>query len=338
LPDWIKSLNESVQVIRSQPVQFKSEGEGTGLTSGSFDINLPAPLTGSALRTPLGAKLTVDAALAAVHALGLGKGKAPDVLAVSFSGHDFLAHDLGPNRRELEELTVAEDRELARLFAALAAELPGGLDDALIALTAAHGGPPSVQAARAAAHGDESFAGYLEGRAIAEKAEAALAGKWGPPPRTSWISGTVDLNFWLNQRSLAAKGIAPDQAERALRDAIRELVPEAAFVLTRGDIEAGRVPGGALHERALRGYLPGQSGDVVLLPKPFFGPSGDTVFHFADSSHELTVPLILSGRALKPGTYATQAMVVDLAPTLSFVLGTVAPALSEGRVLSEALR
>ena len=57
----------------------------------------------------------------------------------------------------------------------------------------------------------------------------------------------------------------------------------------------------------------------------------------ADYTYDETVPLLLAGPGVKPGKYATKAEVVDLAPTLAFLLGVLPPSLTEGRVLSEAL-
>jgi hypothetical protein len=170
------------------------------------------------------------------------------------------------------------------------------------------------------------------------RAEAGLTKLFGPPAGGTWISGTADLNFWLNDVSVAAKKLARDDAARELRGQIAAAMPEAAFVFTRADVAARRVPGGALGEHILRGYRDGQGGDVVAIPKPWFTVSGDVTTHMTDYSYDATVPLAIAAPRLVPGTYAEDAHVVDLAPTLAFLLGVVPPELNEGRVLSEAVR
>jgi arylsulfatase A-like enzyme len=60
-------------------------------------------------------------------------------------------------------------------------------------------------------------------------------------------------------------------------------------------------------------------------------------YHGAWSEIEKHVPLILSGAGIRHGARLTTCETVDLAPTLSLLLGGAAPSHSEGRVLWEAL-
>jgi predicted AlkP superfamily pyrophosphatase or phosphodiesterase len=97
-----------------------------------------------------------------------------------------------------------------------------------------------------------------------------------------------------------------------------------------------------MHERQiLHTYFQGRSGDIILIPKPYFMPGGknDTsTTHLTGYSYDRTVPIIFAGYQIKPGIYSTRAEAVDIAPTLSFLARVLPPSLSEGRVLSEALR
>ncbi|WP_152363155.1 alkaline phosphatase family protein [Microlunatus speluncae] len=56
------------------------------------------------------------------------------------------------------------------------------------------------------------------------------------------------------------------------------------------------------------------------------------------SRSELAIPLILSGKAIKPGAEPRAPRHIDLAATMSAILGIDPPAASEGRVLTESLR
>jgi hypothetical protein len=341
LPAWVERLNGQLAPRVSETVTFApSAATGTGLTQGK-DFGMSAYIgQKGALKLPFGVQITVDATIEAVRAMELGRGAATDLLAVSLSSHDYLGHDLGPNRRELEEMTVAEDRELSRLFAAIDAAVPGGLDETVIALTGDHGIGPVPGFVRSLADRGASTArlsGYVDGDEVRRKADAELRRVLGPPARKEWVTGTVDLNFFLDREGLAQKGIAPERAEQELKKALLPLIPSTSAVVTRSDVEAGRVPGAALADHVRKGYLPGRSGDVIVIARPYFLPVGDVDSHFTDYSYDVTVPLVLRGRSVRPGVYAQPAHVVDLAPTISFLLGTVAPTLSEGRVLHEAL-
>jgi arylsulfatase A-like enzyme len=64
---------------------------------------------------------------------------------------------------------------------------------------------------------------------------------------------------------------------------------------------------------------------------------GDAVTHLTGYAYDRMVPLVIAGAGLKAGVHPEYARVIDLAPTLSYLLGILPPSLSEGRVLTEAL-
>ena len=107
-----------------------------------------------------------------------------------------------------------------------------------------------------------------------------------------------------------------------------------AFVFTESEYKAGRFPPGLIGKQIARGYHLGRSGNILIIPKPFYMIEGSPVEHHTGYSYDRTVPLIFSGRKIKPGIYSQHADIVDIAPTLSFLLSLVPPSLSEGRVLS----
>jgi len=83
------------------------------------------------------------------------------------------------------------------------------------------------------------------------------------------------------------------------------------------------------------------SGDLMLVVKPYwyFGSGTSGTSHGAPYAYDTNVPLIMMGKQwIKPGAYGQYAEVVDIAPTLSFLLRVRPPAGAEGRVLTEALR
>ncbi len=63
---------------------------------------------------------------------------------MSFSSH-YVGHAFGPNSRENEELVLAEDKILSRLFNFLAKKTPGGLKNIVFVLTADHGVAPNAE-------------------------------------------------------------------------------------------------------------------------------------------------------------------------------------------------
>ena len=98
-----------------------------------------------------------------------------------------------------------------------------------------------------------------------------------------------------------------------------------------------KVPAGEYGVVAER-TLSTRSGDLLIALKPFFQSDAYPLTHMTMYSYDRYVPLVIYGRTFKPGVYRQIVNVVDLAPTLTQVLGVIPPAQSEGRVLTEILR
>ena len=72
-------------------------------------------------------------------------------------------------------------------------------------------------------------------------------------------------------------------------------------------------------------------------PTPFTLATTSGTDHSSPYSYDTHVPLAFYGAPFQPGTYRGHAEPVDLAPTLSSLLGISPPTHSIGRVLTEAL-
>jgi len=334
LPGWLAAQNSAIQKRMGEEIRWSADGEGSGLSDdgpkggfvrrfkfGSFD----------SIRSPLHADLTVDVALSAVKHYGLGGGDSPDILAVSFSGHDFLGHLLGPNRREMEELTVAEDRTIARFLNGLNKMVPGGLGSIVLAFTGDHGIPPSSSYLKER----RVPAGYVDHKEMIAYLNKRLNSQFKNAPSRGWVRYATNFNFYLDHSAVAAAGHDREALERALKAALISR-PEFNYVMTRSEHSRGVYPPGLYGEQAVHSYFPGRSGDVVAIPRPFFIKGGTSkASHLSGYTYDRMVPLILAGPTIRPGIYSSRAEIVDLAPTLAWMLGVVPPALTEGRVLSE---
>lgn len=283
------------------------------------------------LATPTGARILVDAALASFEHWSLGTDAVPDVLAVSFSGHDYAGHEIGPNAPEMETLTLREDQEIARLLRGIARKL-GGLDDVVIAFTGDHGVPLAVEKAKEW----KLPAGKFDYPAINAKINEALNAKFGAPKSKNWIAYAAELHFYLDRASLDERGVNSAQAE-AVAKAVLEAEPGVFGALSKSSFLDGSYRQSPLAPEIAHSYLPA-FGDLVLMPRPFyFENEGYPVNHETNWAYDRMVPLVIYGRNVKAGVYSG-AKVIDLAPTLSFLLNSLPSATSEGRVLAEILR
>lgn len=348
LPEWIEAENKKLAENSGKTREWKAEGPGSGLSSQDFELD-PKKLWGvapkfprtlelgkrSSLSSPYGVEITADLAVSAMKNLKLGQGKHTDLLAVSISSHDYVAHGFGPNSRESEEMTLAEDRAITRLLKEAAKQVPGGMENIVVVLSADHGGGHSPEYLKA--HGVP--AGRIDENLLLDRVNEKLNQKFGTPPKgQKWAPYINDFNLYLNHPALDAKSEkARFEAEEVARKVIQETEGLAAIV-TATDVSKKNVPPADLGRRVLNTYYPGRSGDVVLIPRANWINATDTATHLTGYAYDRTVPIIFMGRPFKSGRYAQTAKVIDIAPTLSFILGVTPPSLSEGRVLSEALR
>jgi predicted AlkP superfamily pyrophosphatase or phosphodiesterase len=78
--------------------------------------------------------------------------------------------------------------------------------------------------------------------------------------------------------------------------------------------------------------------DFGVVVKPYSTAGDNTVTHMSGYAYDTKVPLLISGSGVKPGSYTDRVYIHDLAPTLAYLLGFNAPALSTGRIISEAMK
>jgi predicted AlkP superfamily pyrophosphatase or phosphodiesterase len=327
-PAWLTELNKEVAKPQGN---WRPEGAGSGYSTevAPFSHRVE-PRTERALHSPYGDELTEQAAEAVYDKMQLGRGKAPtDLLAVSFSSHDLVGHEFGPNSREMEEMTVSEDHQIAKLLNHIRATMPGGLDPVVIALTADHGIPAMPEYALEA----HMPAGRLNDQDLARIVEEKLTARFGKAPMgKKWVDFSADLSLTLDRDTIMAKKAKLEDVLGTAQTAL-EKHTGVLYVATQN----GKPPGlfGQQYEHT---YFPGRAGDLIIVPQPNYMSAGDNVAHHTGYAYDRTVPIIMMGpQFFKPGIYAQSARVVDIAPTLSFISGTIPPNMSEGRVLSEAL-
>lgn len=332
LPSWVKSLNSE---LAAQPKVFKwtVPGQPTGLSPAGKVTREVSVQDKSAIATPYGTHLTTQAAIRALRELKLGQGSHPDLLAVSYSSHDMLGHQKGPNSLEMEEFSAHEDQSLGELLKEVDQRV--GLANTLVVFTGDHGVAPAVSEAKAM----KMPAGSINGKKLLENLNQELVKKLGKSREGDWILRIRSLNVYPNLKAISSQKLSRAEIEAEIQSAIRRIQTEGlAHVVTRTEILRGEVPAGRYGEQLRRSFVEGQSGDVIMIPEAFWVDEGAYATHMSGYNYDREVPLILMGSRFKPGVYGQAARVIDIAPTLTHVLGTVSPSGSDGRVLHESLK
>ncbi len=333
-PQWLGQINaqraEQAQSAYRFDYRSSSGRSDQGPIQGSIETK-----TGhqAALSTPYADEYTLEVVEGAIRAHGLGQDNVPDTLWIGFSGFGKVGRQTGPNTAIMEAMFLHADRSLARLLNHLEQAIPGGLDSVLISVTGDHGVGPRVEYARA--KGLPSI--RQDSAQIRARMEARMGSLFGRPGAgQTWFVGMEDLNLFINRRLAAVRAIPL----RRLEAAAAELLTEESGVMmaaTRHQVLAGVLPPGRWGQQLKNQFIAGRSGDVIGLAAPFVLPDKTPANHYTGYAYDRQVPLIISGPGIRRGRYHQVINVIDLVPTLSAALGTIHPALAEGRVLHELL-
>lgn len=342
LPAWVQEFNARKlpasyvgqkweRLLDATAYQWPDEGPGEGKLSGEKTVSFPHTIAESktegfetVIPTPFGNQLLLELAKAAIEAEQLGRSPQTDLLHLSFSSNDYVGHRFGPYSQEAQDVTLRLDRQLGELFAFLEEKV--GMHNVLVALSADHGVAPQPE-----------FAAYQGLDGIREDTfplMAELLGKVAErfgPGNYFLKKGLTDGALYFDFATLQQKQLEPAVLENFIRDwAYGTGVFVGAF--TRQQLLAGQVPS-AIGQRVLRGYHPERSGDIVLIAKPFTllgkGNSGTT--HGSPYSYDTHIPVLFLGRAFRPGRYAEEFHITDIAPTLCAALHIEQPAASIGK-------
>jgi predicted AlkP superfamily pyrophosphatase or phosphodiesterase len=319
-PQWLAEHNLNVQ---------KNKGIEDSFTGEGFSVKTQR-LTRESFAYAFGTKLTLDLAKQALKNENLGHNKSTDLLTLSLSNHDFLGHQFGFGSGQMKALTLEEDRQIAD-FLNFVRDHMKGLENVVIVLSADHGIAPNVD--KAAAQGLP--ADKLDLDKIQSKLESDLTLKFGTlKDEKKYIYGQKYFHYYVNPKALVEKRISLTEALAVAKMSALSF-KGVSKVFGRDDFDLGHWPAGLMGEQLKAQYLPTRSGDLVLIPDPFVMDLDENfVTHITGYSYDRQVPLIFLGAHIKPGVHSEFASVLDLAPTLSFMLGTVAPASAQGRVLN----
>jgi predicted AlkP superfamily pyrophosphatase or phosphodiesterase len=312
-----------------------------------WDLTFPHPLRGktgtgepdSAFYSQWATSPYADTALTelakkAIDNMNLGKSAGTDFLAVGYSAVDYVGHAFGPRSREIQDILIRLDKDLGDLFAHLDQKV--GRGNYVVALSADHGVAPTPEDLQQAGFGS----GLLHFPDLKDKIEKVLAPLNYPKPSVAFVNGS-DIYF------------VPGVYDKLLHDhAAMQAVMEAALsqpgveAVYRADELKDRPATQSPTLRAMAlSYFPGRSGDLFVVPKPYWlmdsTPTGKSrsygAGHGVPYNYDQHVPVLFMGFGIQPGEYFQSITPADIAPTLAALCGiTLAP--RDGHVLSEALK
>lgn len=353
---WERLLPEAEYTKRAGPDNPSWEN----VLSSSNDTNsFPHTITGGATSpnrnfytaldySPFTNEILVSFAEESVVKEQLGQDDDTDVLTVSFSANDYVGHRFGPYSQEVMDVTLRTDRNIATLLDFVDARV--GLSNTLIAFTADHGVSPIPEHAAALGLGG----GRVPFADVMGKIQAAISAHYNPHGKSPDPSADyllrfsegnttrewfINNNIYFNYDALKRDGVNVEEfSQVVVRAALT--VPGIARCFSRLQLLRGATSvTDPIERRALHGFYPARSGDVVMVAEPYkYIAETITATHGSPYSYDTHVPTIIMGAGVNPGRYLEPASPADIAPTLSALLRITPPSNSTGRVLIEALR
>ncbi len=280
------------------------------------------------MATPLADRLVLDLAEKALLELPLGEDRTPDILAISFSGTDFVGHRYGPYSRRMTKQILALDGYIGELLDVLKSKVPR--KDLAVVLTGDHGALPVVEGRQ----GKALKAVRVRSQSFKTMLEAGLQ-KRHPAPGREWL---VKLHFphvYLNRELVGIRGL---EWSEFLNDAaeVVEGLEGVAKVFVFGTVDI-RDP----HARAYaRSFHPARSGDLVIRPKRHasFTSQQKGTGHGSPYRYDTHVPIIFWGGDFRTGLFSQKTPVTDIAPTCAAWLGLEFPPANGRRVLNWVLK
>ena len=253
----------------------------------------------------------------------LGKDETTDFLTVSFSSTDYVGHNFGLNSKEIEDTYLRLDRDLGRLLQALDEKV--GKGNYTLFLTSDHGGvqvPAYLQSVKIPA-GNFDFARF------SGQLKTWLIEKYGTDELIANISNN---QVFFDYSALEENGILAEDLEKAIAQHVLQydLVSE---VFTRTQLMATSYTE-TIAAAIDHGFNQKRSGDVMVVLDPqviSYSSTGST--HGTGQNYDTHAPLIFFGKGIKAGNTVERTEVIDIAPTISALLGIPFPSGATGKPL-----
>jgi hypothetical protein len=351
LPTWVSAFNSGDNISLAE--------QAAGVTSATNFFQQVGI-------TPAVDSYELNFAEALIQNEQLGQRNVTDLLTISLS--DGAPQPAGSYQEE--QAVDALDTQLDGFLGWLGKDIPGGLDNVWIVLTANRGVAP--EAVTAAGYGLN--AATLDLKKLVAKLNLAMNMKFSPGEKIEYVMPRQSLPYIsLNESEFMKDGINEQEAEQAVQQALPaamnslapaqpEPLPSSSPIAgtqpaslqpsdkrlpprpllfrsyTRMQLADGSLPPNAWGRLIANSYSPNGGWYVMVIPAAYQAAAGDGTAAFGPWMYNRHVPLVLYGAPFAEGRYLDQVQPVDLAPTLAALLGIHEPSASVGKVLTEALK
>ncbi len=210
LPDWVTAFNSGDRAGQAEQ------------EAGVPDTKQFYEAVGS---TPAGNAYELDFARALITGEQLGSRPVTDMLVISLSANDLVGHHFGPDSPQARQMVDTLDLQLDNFFSWLDKNVPGGLANMWIALSADHGVAPIPAPALALGMPAATF----DMDKFLASLNDSMNAKFSPGEKIEYLLSQQELPYLsLNRPSFEVAGINEQEAEQAIQDAVPAAVAALA--------------------------------------------------------------------------------------------------------------
>jgi len=349
LPNWVKAYNNGGSVAKYMKEwntlydiktyaesgddvnDFESGFRGKETASFPYDLKALSMENGGfdiLKTTPYGNSIVTDFAIAAIDGEGLGKDNITDVLTVSYSSTDYVGHNFGANSKEIQDTYLRLDQDLKRLFEALDTKV--GKGEYTVFLTADHGAvhvPAYLQSVKIPAD-------YVNSNYEKQMFNNFMFNNY---KSTELIENVSNNQIFLNHAKLKELNLNLSEVQNAIvheiikYKSIDKAYSSSVFLTT--SFTTG------IEELLQNGFNQKRSGDVVYVDNPAtisYSRTGST--HGSGFNYDTHIPLLFYGKGINKGSTYQKTKIVDIAPTISALLGISFPNGNTGNPIEAVLK
>lgn len=308
-----------------RPYEVDLKGYGRTFPHAYGSVSHPLFFTRVAV-SPEGDRLLLDFGKELIQAEEIGQDEVTDYLSISFSGVDAVNHFFGPSSLENEDIVLQLDRTLADLFHFVDKEI--GLDQTLIVLSADHGMAEMPEYAKDLGYD----AGRIYSDEVLSHAKELSADLFDG---SDLVKDFFRPYLYLDRAAMDEKGLDYGTVTAAIASGLAKMPGIGGAVTSQA---LGIQTSNPQTKAILHNHHKQRSGDIYIYQQPYWflfdrGPIG--VMHGSPWTYDTHVNIMFAGPGINTAKVHRLVHPVDVAPTLSALLGISPPAAAKGEVLVE---
>lgn len=278
--------------------------------------------------TPFGDTYVKDFAITAIIEEELGKDDVTDMITISFSSTDYIGHAFGPNSVEMEDAFLLLDKDLSHLLDFL--EDTFGKENILVYLTATHGISASPQLLKNKGLSTGNFSSMK----VISLLKSYLNVQYG---EGDWMLGYHDKQIFLNRNLIEDSRLSLEDFQTMVARFIIQF-SGVANAVTSSTLQTTQFTGG-INEKIQNSFNQARSGDVILNLKPgWIEENGNVAEHNSAWIYDIHVPLVWYGWKVIRQEIHHKVDIIEIAPTLSYMLNISYPNASAADPIKEIIR